>query len=328
MHSKLPFDVIGLGAATLDVLTLLPHFPAEEELVRATAQSVQGGGPVATALATLGRLGARPALLDCQGDDWAGIQIRQGLAAEGVETGFIQVVAGARSTTAVVLVTEGEGRRTILFHPAQSAQGEELAPALEGLPLELLEGAAFLHLNGRHLAACLAAARAARAKGVQVSFDGGAGRYRAELDELLGLCDLSLAALDFAQHCTGRDDPAEAAEALLERGAQIAGVTDGARGAWIASRTGERFHQPAYRPPRLVDTTGCGDAYHGAFLFGLLRGWELRRTAAFASAVAALNARELGGRKGLPGLEEGERFMEEGEILTADGPPMNADERR
>lgn len=318
MHPKPPFDVIGLGAATLDVLTLLPHFPAEEQLLRATAQSVQGGGPVATALATLGRLGARPALLDCQGDDWAGEQIRHGLAAEGVEPGFIQVVPGARSTTAVVLVTQGEGRRTILFHPAQSVEGKELAPALDALPLELLEGATFLHLNGRHLTACLAAARAARSKGARVSFDGGAGRYRAELDELLGLCDVCLVAWDFARQFSGQDDPAEATEALLERGAQIAGVTDGARGAWIASRAGERFHQPAYRPPRLVDTTGCGDAYHGAFLFGLLRGWELRRTAAFASALAALNASELGGRKGLPGLEEAVRFMEEGEILTAD----------
>jgi sugar/nucleoside kinase (ribokinase family) len=319
MQPKPAYDVIGLGAATLDVLTLLPHFPSEEEVLQAAAQRLEGGGPVATALATLGRLGARTALLDCQGDDWAGAQIRQGLATEGVETGFIQIVPGASSTTATVLVTQAEGRRTILFHPAQAAQGDELALAPENLPLELLEGAAFLHLNGRHLSACLAAARAARLKGVRVSFDGGAGRYRPALDELLGMCNLCLAAWDFARQCTGRGDPAAAAEALLERGAQIAGVTDGIRGAWIASRSGERFHQPAYRPPRLVDTTGCGDAYHGAFLFGLLQGWELRRTAAFASAVAALNAQELGGRSGLPGLEQAVRFMEQGEFLTADG---------
>jgi sugar/nucleoside kinase (ribokinase family) len=300
-------------------LTLLPHFPSEEEVLQAAAQRLEGGGPVATALATLGRLGARTALLDCQADDWAGEQIRQGLAADGVETGFIQVVPGARSTTATVLVTQAEGRRTILFHPAQAAVGGELALAPEYLPLELLEGAAFLHLNGRHLSACLAAARAARSNQARVSFDGGAGRYRPALDELLGLCDICLVALDFAQQCTGREEPGAAAEALLARGAQIAGVTAGARGAWIASRTGEHFHQPAYRPPQLLDTTGCGDAYHGAFLFGLLKGWELCRTAAFASGVAALNARELGGRSGLPSLEEALMFMEQGEISTADG---------
>ncbi|MBM4080993.1 MAG: sugar kinase, partial [Planctomycetes bacterium] len=59
----------------------------------------------------------------------------------------------------------------------------------------------------------------------------------------------------------------------------------------------------------VVDTTGCGDVYHGAFIFGLLRKWDLRRTAQFASAVAALKCRELGGRAGIPTLPEVQRFL-------------------
>jgi sulfofructose kinase len=71
---------------------------------------------------------------------------------------------------------------------------------------------------------------------------------------------------------------------------------------------GEFFHQPAFRV-RVVDTTGCGDVFHGAFLYGVLRGWDLRRVARFASAVAALKCRKLGGRAGIPRLGEVEEFL-------------------
>jgi sugar/nucleoside kinase (ribokinase family) len=59
----------------------------------------------------------------------------------------------------------------------------------------------------------------------------------------------------------------------------------------------------------VVDTTGCGDSYHGAFLFGLLKGLDLEQTAALASAVAALNSQALGGRTGLPTLEQATAFL-------------------
>jgi len=59
----------------------------------------------------------------------------------------------------------------------------------------------------------------------------------------------------------------------------------------------------------VVDTTGCGDSYHGAFLFGLLKGLDLEQAAALASAVAALNSQALGGRRGLPTLEQVTVFL-------------------
>jgi sugar/nucleoside kinase (ribokinase family) len=72
---------------------------------------------------------------------------------------------------------------------------------------------------------------------------------------------------------------------------------------------GESFHQPAYLLPTVVDTTGCGDSFHGAFLFGLLQGMTLQETASLASAVAALNSQRLGGRGGLPSLEQAQEFV-------------------
>jgi sugar/nucleoside kinase (ribokinase family) len=115
-----------------------------------------------------------------------------------------------------------------------------------------------------------------------------------------------IVARDFAEHYTQTADSQRTADALLNAGPRLVVITDGARGSWVRSRHGEAFHQPAFLSSRTVDTTGCGDSYHGAFLFGLLRGWELRRTAALASAVASLNSQALGGRGGLPTLAEAE----------------------
>ena len=65
-------DVVGLGVATIDIVMLVDHLPAEEEIERALDLTLQGGGPVATAIVTLTRLGARTAMLDAIGDDWRG----------------------------------------------------------------------------------------------------------------------------------------------------------------------------------------------------------------------------------------------------------------
>jgi sugar/nucleoside kinase (ribokinase family) len=298
------FDVVGLGASTLDVLTLVDHFPAGEEVWGAGEIAVQGGGPVATALVALARLGARVAMLDTLTDDWRGELLRQEFRREGVSTRYLRLAEGHTSPMASILVRQADGARAIMF---TSGSVPEL-PA-ESVPRDLIASARFLHLNGRHWEACLQACRYARANGVQVSFDGGAHRYRPQLRELLPLTDICIVARDFAEQYTGDTDLRRAADALLREGPRLVVITDGTRGSWVHPGEGRPFHQPAFAMPRVVDTTGCGDSYHGAFLFGLLKGMDLAQAAALASAVAALNTQALGGRQGLPRLEEARRFL-------------------
>ncbi len=155
------------------------------------------------------------------------------------------------------------------------------------------------------------AVRIAREAGVRVSFDGGAGRYRLELRELIPLTNVCIVARHFAEDYTGESDPAQAAQSLLRAGPDLVVVTAGTRGSWVHARDGRAFHQPAYLFPKVVDTTGCGDSYHGAFLFGLLKGMSLKGSAALASAVGAMNSQQLGGRAGLPTYEQAQAFLEE-----------------
>lgn len=300
------FDVIGLGVSTLDVITLVDHFPIDDEVQPALAAAVEGGGPVASAVVTLARLGARVAMLDVLGEDWRGRLIRDEFRREGVCTDYLRLLEGSTSSVASVWVRQSDGARSIAYAP-----GSTLELSAADVRQDVIASARFLHLNGRHWEACLRACQYARASGVQVSFDGGAHRYRPELRELIPLVDICIVARDFAEQYTAETEIRRAAEMLRDEGPELVVITDGTRGSWICPQEGEPFHQPAYLVPDVVDTTGCGDSYHGAFLFGLVRGLDLERTAALASAVAALNSRGLGGRSALPSLEQATAFLSE-----------------
>ncbi len=298
------FDVVGLGASVVDIVQLVDHFPAQEEVLRALDLTVQGGGPVATAMVTLARLGANVAMLDAIGDDWRAAVIREGFQKDGVCVEHIKQIPGCVSSLASILVTKSDGARTIVYHPGTTP---ELSSA--DLPRSVIQSARFLHVNGRHWEACLQACEWARASDVQVCLDGGAHLYRPELQHLIPLIDICIVAYDFAVRYSGETYVQKAAEMLLDEGPRIVAITDGTRGSWIYSRDGQAFHQPAFLLSDVVDTTGCGDSYHGAFLWGLLKGMSLRDTASFASAVAALNSQGLGGRGGLPTLEQVLTFL-------------------
>ena len=100
----------------------------------------------------------------------------------------------------------------------------------------------------------------------------------------------------------------DAARRLRGEGPSVVVVTEGENGCWCASPDGD-FHTPAFIAPAVVDTTGAGDVFHGAFLLARANGLDLGGALEFASAVAALKCRSLGGRAGIPTMEETLSFM-------------------
>jgi sugar/nucleoside kinase (ribokinase family) len=297
-------DVVGLGVSSLDFLQVVEEFPAGELVQRAQDSLIQGGGPVATAMVAMAKLGSRVAMVDKVGDDWCGRLILEEFIKRRVAVDWIRIDRHSTSSMASILVRRRDGARAITFSPGTA---EELQP--DELPEELIADARILHLNGRHLAASLKAARIARRHGVMVSFDGGAHRFREELRELVALSDICIVAREFAHSFTGTDDDEAAGKQLLDTGPEIAVITAGTEGSVVFTKGDLPFHQPAYLTNNPVDTTGAGDAYHGAFLHGILKGLKLSECAYLASAVAALNTRKLGGRSALPDLAEVERFL-------------------
>ena len=297
-------DVLGLGVSTVDILSIVDHFPTQREVLRASDMTIQGGGPVATALVTLARLGAHTAMIDALGDDWRGNIILEEFREERVVTDYIKVVEGHTSSTACILVTEDNGSRAIVYSPGT-------VPELTAGDIDrrAIQSARILHINGRHPEGCVQAIKWARRANVLVSFDGGAHRYRSEMKKIVPLTNICIVARDFAENYTDQKEVDQAGEALLDCGPELVVITDGLKGSWIFSKNEQPFFQQAYLFPGTIDSTGCGDSYHGAFLYGILKKNSLQKTASVASAVAAMNSQFLGGRRGLPTPEQVELFL-------------------
>jgi len=298
------FDVVGLGVSTLDLLHLVEHFPSDETVQESDASALEGGGPVATAIVTLARLGAKVTMLDSLGDDWRGRFILDEFKKENVGTKYIKIYQGHTSSIASVLVRRADGARTIIYSPGSSPE-----LTADDINCDLIARSKFIHINGRHFNACLKACKTAREHTIKVSFDGGSHRFRPELADLISMSDICIVSRNFSEEYSHQTEMEPAARLFLKSGPSLVVITDGTRGSWIFTEKGEVYHQPAYILPGVVDTTGCGDSYHGAFLFGLCNGFELKKTSAIASAVAALNAGALGGRSGLPSYKQVLSFL-------------------
>jgi len=294
------FDVVGLGQCCIDFLGLVDAYPCPDAKVELVDSVMQGGGPAATAMVAVSRLGLRAAILGRVGDDALGVDVVRGLRHEGVNTDGLVVVPGRTTQLAFIAVERERGTRTVFW-----TRGTAHPMHPDEVRLDIVCESRLLLLDGLHAIASVRAARAAQGAGIPVLLD--AGTMREETRALLPLVTHIAVADGFARDFLGRDDPEAALRALRHPAAQMVCITMGARGC-IALDGDEVVHQPAF-PVDVVDTTGCGDAFHGGLAYAVLEGWDLRRGLAFASAVAALKCRGLGGRTALPTLAEVEDLL-------------------
>ncbi len=307
--SKL-YDVLGIGCCCFDIVAEVDRLPGPDEKVQMPRMRIQGGGLVATALVAVARLGGRAAYLGVLGDDYFSQFCADEFEREGVETGLVRRVPGASVLKAIVVAQPATGHRMIFF----TREGRrELDPS--HVTEELVRQARALHVDAFEPQAAVKACRMARSAGVPVTMDLEADGGPA--DELLAVGDYAIVPLEFCRQRYGTEDMAGGAAALFEEIAPHAGeaaiVTAGTRGSYAVWDNGA-LHQPAYRV-QVVDTTGCGDVFHGAFALGVARGWDLERIMPFAAATAALKCRELGGRAGIPTGPEVEEFLRSAEPI-------------
>lgn len=295
--------IVGIGMSVLDLVQLLVAFPEGEGVSPVLDAAIMGGGPVPTALCAASRYGAACSIVDRIGCDWKGRLVGADYERFGVDRSHLWHEAGRKTTLGTVLVRRGDGERHLIFD-----EGDCTPLSAHELPRALLQRCRILHLNGRHWPACLDAARLVRESGGLVSFDGGAHRFDPKFRELFPLIDLLIVAGEFADFAVGMGTREEQLVRLSAWGARVVGITDGARGSWFREGESDPFHQPAYEV-KVVDTTGCGDVFHGILLAALTNGQSLRESVAQASAGAALSATALGGRGFLPTRAEVRGFL-------------------
>ena len=292
-------DIVGIGVCTVDHLMTVPRLPNRNENMTAINYDRQPGGLASIALMAAARLGARAKIIARVGDDDSGDYIRHVLREEGVDVSHLLAEPGGESQVSLILVHEASGDRSIISRPTA---GRPVSPG--EFTRADITSARVLFIDTLN-DATLQAARWAREAGTKVLLD--PALPYAKIKPLLRYVDVPIVPEYWARALMPNEAPAAVAERLHNEGAEIAVVTLGERGAVVAWEGGTQAF-PAY-PVDVVDTTGAGDAYHGAFLYTLLQDWELPRMARFASAVGSLNCRALGGRNALPTREEVDQFM-------------------
>lgn len=296
------FDVVGVGANSVDFVTLLPAYPQPESAfakMQISRQAVRCGGQMATALAACVGLGLRARYVGVTGTDENGRRIREELTTRNVDLADA-AIRDAPNRFAIILVDETSGERVVLWN-----RDERLRLRPREVDPDVIAGARLVHVDDEDDEAAIRAARLGRQAGLPVTSD---------LDRLSDRTEALVAAVTipiFAEHLplqlTGARDHESALRKLRRTHDGMMVVTLGPHGA--VALDGDRFIVSPGFHVNAVDTTGAGDVFRGGFIYGLLQGWATERVLRFANAAAAVSCTRLGAMDGVPTLEETMRLL-------------------
>ncbi len=294
-------EVVGIGSAVFDILMTAEGFPREDTKMQGKQTKTQGGGPCATALVAMCKLGVSSCYMGTLGDDLYGDSMMESFVHYGVDTAHIRRIPGTQSFHSVVILNLRNSSRTCIWN-----RGTVTSPTREDVDLELLRQAKYLHLDGHQLDTAIYAARKAHEYGVKVSHDAG-GVYPG-IEQLLPLVDVLIPSEEFALKLTGCEKAVDAAKKLYDTyHPETLIITQGVKGGFIWE-DGKEVRYPAY-PVKAIDSNGAGDTFHGAFVAARVKGMDVYDAACFASATSALKCTRFGAQEGIPGFEEVLEFM-------------------
>jgi sugar/nucleoside kinase (ribokinase family) len=300
------YDILGLGAVAVDDFLFVKAYPPADSKVRISTRERQCGGLTGTALVAAARLGATCAYAGILGNDDLSAFIRSALEKEGVDVRHVVTRGDSVPIYAIIVVDETHHTRTIFLDFSGESGADATLP-----PEDVIRSAKVLIVDPHGMEGMIRAARIVRAA-PRVS------HVVADLEfstsprfgELLALVDHLILPIAFARELTGKSDPVSVVKALDREDTDTVAVTWGKQGVWYMSKEspGEVRRQEAFIV-ETVDTTGCGDVFHGAYASALARGLPAQERIRLASAAAAIKATQPGGQRGIPTLPVVEAFL-------------------
>lgn len=278
-----------IGQTYIDVTFLTNRMPTGDEKHVASEYAVSFGGNAVTAAFCCAKLGIVPDVLTTVADDWLGRMFLDMASKYG-----ISIHARKVNTSSLSFIMPNNGKRAIV----RCRDDGYLHP----FPVLQLSGCRALHVDGHQPDAAIHYAKLCRQAGILTSLDGGG--LRSNTHELLGFIDVAIVAERLCQQMG--HDPAAMLDYLKSRGCRIGGVTLGERGLVWYDESGDVRTLPALAVPsdRVLDTSGAGDVFHGAYVYSYLTSlattWE--KHFRFGRAAAAYKIQHLGNEAGLPSL--------------------------
>lgn len=304
-------QVVCLGILVADVYGRpIDEWPDKGQLSTVDDMGIGLGGCAANTGLSLVKLGVDTGIMGKIGDDGFGRFVSETLESAGADVRGL-VVDDRPGTSASMVIIDSKGERTFLHFPGANGRLR-----CDEIDFDLMTDCRIFHcagalvmgdFDGEPMAECL---RKAREAGLTTSLDtvyNDKSGWMAKLEPCLRYTDVFLPSLVEAQKLTGEQAPEAVAERLLSYGLKVVSLKMGEQGSYLRTPDLE-LRVPAYKFDA-IDGTGAGDAYVAGFLRGMLEGWELERTAKFASAVGGLCTTGLGTTAGVRSFDGTMEFL-------------------
>jgi ribokinase len=308
--------IVVVGSINLDLVVGADRIPQVGETIMGHSFSTFYGGKGANQAVAAAKLGYPVSLIGNVGSDAFGPQLRNGLQEAGVDTTCVNTVEGA---SGVALITTGlGGENNIVVVPGANA---ELTPKFLQKAQTTLEHAGFLLAQLEiPLETIEFLAQFAERRNIPLMLDPAPAR---ELSEKLlrGVSWITPNETETQKLLKTEVEDGDrgyyaAADRLLACGVKNVLLKLGSRGCVIAQGNLAKERVRAFSV-NAVDTTAAGDAFNAGFAVGLMRGFTVARSAAFATAVAAISVTRPGAQPSMPTGDEVECFLEHHSIATA-----------
>ena len=295
--------VVGIGACVMDTLITVPHFPAEDTKLRAEGTKTAGGGPAATGIVAVSKLGLSSGFIGVLSKDGSGEFLRSDFEKYGVNTKDIDFLEGYRAFTSCIWLSKEAASRTCVFD-----KGNLPALVLDEKKKAAIAEADILMVDGNELSAAIEAAKYANEHGTKVLYDAG-GLYPG-IEGLLPYVDILIPSKEYALGHTGCENVEDAARKLYETyNPEVVVITMGKDGGILYD--GEKVVTYPIYPAEVVDSNGAGDVFHGAFAAGIVHGYSYKECCYFSSATSAIKCTGIGARESVPNKQTVIDFLKE-----------------
>jgi ribokinase len=298
-------DIFGLGVATVDDIVYVERFPIPNEKQNILSSVRQGGGLTATALVAAARQGCRCCLAISLGNDDLSLFIQQSLSVEKITLSLTPAAPGEKPYHSLIITEKTSGARSILCDNSNTAP-----PRLSQADIDLATRAKCVLTDFVFAKAVLPGIVAARQAGTPVVGD--FEREDQSTLEVMRATNHLILPLAYALQASGESSPEAAVRALLNQpDRELVAVTDSERGAWYGEAAKPQVvkHQPAFPAAKVVDSTGCGDVFHGVYAASLVEQFPPAERIRRAAAAASLKVAHPGAQAGAPTRKELEAFL-------------------
>jgi ketohexokinase len=276
-----PPTMIGVGAATLDIINEVTSYPLEDSEVRALAHTKRLGGNAANTLTVLQQLHYHCDWLGTYADDQNAHWLIQALQKHGIKTRFATQHPNTQTPTSYITLSRETGSRTIIHY----RHLPELTAA--NLTVHAFHTPTWFHFEGREPCETAAMVHHVRVHYPQAGISIEIEKPRPYLERLLLPVTVLIFARAYLEQHVGVHDPSTfLKQQQAQTGAQYCVAPWGAQGAYLVDSTATLYQVPAYPIDTIVDTIAAGDVFNAALIDGLVRGMPSESLLHYANRCA------------------------------------------